>query len=369
MEESWSSGVGGAPLLRTRSLPLVLEAGSGVPQRQPKLDARQLLTLTRHYYPEGGWGWGVACAATLAQLLAHGLHQAAAVLALEAVRRFGPEFRMQTGIQPDTVHRYPQRRLHFVCERAHTLPCAQQQFTACSISLPNDAFRCSSITFPAWSNSKNRRIADKQTPYLRRAIGRQSFPPKPAGTISQSALKSRLTPRRAIYDRGYSFVDTVLPLPSRRRLLRQKRSSALCSRIADTYRSSSQKKTLQHDDTPTKLAALEPFLGTLSKYNLSGVIQILPHLNSDFSSLSQVTQILLGRLSGRAESAVLCPNVVDNKTLSRQNVQRVELIDTGASPARRQPAYRLSAAGDAPPADVRRSSVIPDDVRRARAVT
>ncbi|CAH2047197.1 unnamed protein product, partial [Iphiclides podalirius] len=95
MEESWSSG--GAPLLRTRSLPLVLEAASGAPARQPKLDPRQLLTLTRHYYPEGGWGWGVAAAATLVQLLAHGLHQAAAVLAVEAVHRFGPEVRMQAG--------------------------------------------------------------------------------------------------------------------------------------------------------------------------------------------------------------------------------------------------------------------------------
>ncbi|CAH0752638.1 unnamed protein product [Diatraea saccharalis] len=95
MEESWSSG--GAPLLRTRSLPLVLEAASGAPTRQAKLDPRQLLTLTRHYYPEGGWGWGVAFAATLAQLLAHGLHQASAVLAVETVRRFGPEVRMQAG--------------------------------------------------------------------------------------------------------------------------------------------------------------------------------------------------------------------------------------------------------------------------------
>lgn len=94
MEESWSSG--GAPLLRTRSLPLVLEA-SGAPARQPKLDPRQLLTLTRHYYPEGGWGWGVAAAATIAQLLGHGLHQAAAILAVEAIRRFGPEFHMQAG--------------------------------------------------------------------------------------------------------------------------------------------------------------------------------------------------------------------------------------------------------------------------------
>ncbi|XP_023937926.2 monocarboxylate transporter 10 [Bicyclus anynana] len=95
MEESWSSG--GAPLLRTRSLPLVLEASGGPPARQAKLDPRQLLTLTRHYYPEGGWGWGVALAATIAQLLAHGLHQAAAVLTVEVVRRFGPEVRMQAG--------------------------------------------------------------------------------------------------------------------------------------------------------------------------------------------------------------------------------------------------------------------------------
>ncbi|XP_041979851.1 monocarboxylate transporter 10-like isoform X2 [Aricia agestis] len=93
MEDSWSSG--GAPLLRTRSLPLVLEAS--VPPRQAKLDPRQLLTLTRHYYPEGGWGWGVAAAATIAQLLAHGLHQASAVLAIEMIRRFGPENRMQAG--------------------------------------------------------------------------------------------------------------------------------------------------------------------------------------------------------------------------------------------------------------------------------
>lgn len=96
MEESWSSG--GAPLLRTRSLPLVLEAASGAaPTRQARLDPRQLLTLTRHYYPEGGWGWGVAAAATLVQILAHGLHQASAVLAVETVKRFGPETRMQAG--------------------------------------------------------------------------------------------------------------------------------------------------------------------------------------------------------------------------------------------------------------------------------
>ncbi|XP_049872421.1 monocarboxylate transporter 10-like isoform X2 [Pectinophora gossypiella] len=96
MEESWSSG--GAPLLRTRSLPLVLEAASGGAAARPtRLDPRQLLTLTRHYYPEGGWGWGVAFAATLAQMLAHGLHQASAILAVEAVRRFGPEVRMQAG--------------------------------------------------------------------------------------------------------------------------------------------------------------------------------------------------------------------------------------------------------------------------------
>lgn len=96
MEESWSSG-GGAPLLRTRSLPLVLEASGAAPTRQAKLDPRQLLTLTRHYYPEGGWGWGVALAATLVQLLAHGLHQASAILAVEATRRFGPGVRMQAG--------------------------------------------------------------------------------------------------------------------------------------------------------------------------------------------------------------------------------------------------------------------------------
>ncbi|KOB79049.1 Uncharacterized protein OBRU01_01227 [Operophtera brumata] len=93
MEESWSSG--GAPLLRTRSLPLVLEASGPAPTRQARLDPRQLLTLTRHYYPEGGWGWGVALAATLVQMLSHGLHQASAILAVEAVRRFGPDVRMQ----------------------------------------------------------------------------------------------------------------------------------------------------------------------------------------------------------------------------------------------------------------------------------
>ncbi|KAF9817338.1 hypothetical protein SFRURICE_010797 [Spodoptera frugiperda] len=102
MEESWSSG--GAPLLRTRSLPLVLEAASGAaPTRQAKLDPRQLLTLTRHYYPEGGWGWGVAAAATLAQILAHGLHQASAVLAVETVKRFGPETRMQADSAEEIV--------------------------------------------------------------------------------------------------------------------------------------------------------------------------------------------------------------------------------------------------------------------------
>lgn len=109
MEESWSSG--GAPLLRTRSLPLVLEASGAAPVRPAKLDPRQLLTLTRHYYPEGGWGWGVAAAATLAQMLAHGLHQAAAVLTVEVLRRFGPEVRMQAGEKDRRALITPYKRL------------------------------------------------------------------------------------------------------------------------------------------------------------------------------------------------------------------------------------------------------------------
>ncbi|CAB3360460.1 Hypothetical predicted protein [Cloeon dipterum] len=52
-------------------------------------DLRTLLTLTQHYYPEGGWGWVVVVVAMLVQILTHGLHYSFGVLLGEVIGNFG----------------------------------------------------------------------------------------------------------------------------------------------------------------------------------------------------------------------------------------------------------------------------------------
>jgi hypothetical protein len=50
---------------------------------------RKVITLWQNYYPEGGWGWAVIGAASLAQALATGNQLAFSALALQVRRKFG----------------------------------------------------------------------------------------------------------------------------------------------------------------------------------------------------------------------------------------------------------------------------------------
>lgn len=52
------------------------------------INARKRVTLKRHYYPEGGWGWTVLAVALSVQLICHGLQMAFGVLAMPAIKRF-----------------------------------------------------------------------------------------------------------------------------------------------------------------------------------------------------------------------------------------------------------------------------------------
>lgn len=60
-------------------------------------DIRQLITLKQHYYPEGGWGWIVLWTAVLVHVLANGFIASAGFFQLEIARKFGPEFKKQSG--------------------------------------------------------------------------------------------------------------------------------------------------------------------------------------------------------------------------------------------------------------------------------
>lgn len=56
-----------------------------------KLDKRKVTTLTRHYYPENGWGYVIVTCSVIVHILCHGLQLAAGVIAIPAAVKFGTE--------------------------------------------------------------------------------------------------------------------------------------------------------------------------------------------------------------------------------------------------------------------------------------
>jgi hypothetical protein len=63
----------------------------------PSLEPKEA-TISQHYYPEGGWGWIVVVVGVLVQMLSHGIHLSAGILALEMTRRFkSPTSLIDTG--------------------------------------------------------------------------------------------------------------------------------------------------------------------------------------------------------------------------------------------------------------------------------
>lgn len=56
--------------------------------RGVNLDTRKVTTLTRHYYPEGGWGYVIVTCSVMVHILCHGLQLAYGVIASPAVIKF-----------------------------------------------------------------------------------------------------------------------------------------------------------------------------------------------------------------------------------------------------------------------------------------
>lgn len=52
------------------------------------LDARKVATLSRHYYPEGGWGWVILGCSVMVHVLNHGLQLSFGMLVLPINLRF-----------------------------------------------------------------------------------------------------------------------------------------------------------------------------------------------------------------------------------------------------------------------------------------
>lgn len=52
------------------------------------LDQRKTATLSRHYYPEGGWGWVVAACCVGVHVLGPGLQLSAGILLGPAQRKY-----------------------------------------------------------------------------------------------------------------------------------------------------------------------------------------------------------------------------------------------------------------------------------------
>lgn len=97
---SCSGVVVGGRLYRSRSVPHIGLSNQDVPRQtcQQNKPKTPLVTLRQHYYPEGGWGWLVLAAGTLAHVLAHGLHQASGVLAYPAITKYSPILPISAGI-------------------------------------------------------------------------------------------------------------------------------------------------------------------------------------------------------------------------------------------------------------------------------
>ena len=64
---------------------------------------RDLRTLKQHYYPEGGWGWMVALASTLVNILANGLQLSLAIIFLHNLAHFSRRGSMLQTEAPNTT--------------------------------------------------------------------------------------------------------------------------------------------------------------------------------------------------------------------------------------------------------------------------
>lgn len=63
------------------------QGSAGLP-RNVNLDTRKVTTLTRHYYPEGGWGYVIVTCSVMVHILCHGLQLSSGVLILPAAIKF-----------------------------------------------------------------------------------------------------------------------------------------------------------------------------------------------------------------------------------------------------------------------------------------
>ncbi|KAK6631714.1 hypothetical protein RUM43_013778 [Polyplax serrata] len=79
-----------------------------------KLDKRKVTTLTRHYYPENGWGYVIVTCSVIVHILCHGLQLSAGVIMIPAALKFSTDL-VHTG-KTDLL-RYFERRPQVYCDQ------------------------------------------------------------------------------------------------------------------------------------------------------------------------------------------------------------------------------------------------------------
>lgn len=74
------------------------------------VNARKRITLKRHYYPEGGWGFAIITVSILVQILSHGVQIGAGPLLIEVTRRFDVKF-IHAGKKISSCEMIPENRI------------------------------------------------------------------------------------------------------------------------------------------------------------------------------------------------------------------------------------------------------------------
>lgn len=69
-----------------------LESAEEAEKSLGAINARKRITLNKHYYPEGGWGYVIIVITILAHLISHGLQLTSGLLMSPAMTRFGQTF-------------------------------------------------------------------------------------------------------------------------------------------------------------------------------------------------------------------------------------------------------------------------------------